>query len=267
MPVNKHGVAAQPIKPITFTYILDIFDLTFHRDTASSITMVLQEDFVIKPKNDQKPSAVVIFLHGLGDTGEGWRGIFGEHQNQNVRYIFPNSATRRVTLNGGARMPAWFDLKSLDGSNEDAAGIKEAANEVRELIAEQMRKFELPSNKIFIGGFSMGGALALYTSLTHKEPLGGVVALSSWLPMHKSFLNPSDSEHSLNCQSCDILQGHGSMDVLVPLSFGKATNTVLKGGRGKNSVNMFKEYAGMSHSSCDQELCDVKNFIDNCLKK
>ena len=226
--------------------------------------MVLKEDFVIK-SSDGKPSSVLIFLHGLGDTGEGWSGIFGDHRNPKTHYIFPNSAVRKVTINGGARMPAWFDLKSLDGSDEDVPGIKEASNEVKILIAEQMQRFELPSTKIFIGGFSMGGALALYTSLTHKEPLGGVVALSSWLPMHKSFLDPSDTEHSLQCQSCDIFQGHGGMDVLVPYAFGEATHKVLNGGRSKTSRNLIKKYAGMSHSSCDQELCDVKDFVNSCL--
>lgn len=37
------------------------------------------------------------------------------------------------------------------------------------------------------GGFSQGGALALYTALTMEKTLGGILALSSWLPLHKEF--------------------------------------------------------------------------------
>ena len=37
------------------------------------------------------------------------------------------------------------------------------------------------------GGFSQGGALALYTALTMEKTLGGILALSSWLPLYKEF--------------------------------------------------------------------------------
>jgi len=36
-----------------------------------------------------------------------------------------------------------------------------------------------------LGGFSQGGALALYSCFTYDKPLAGVVALSAWLPLHK----------------------------------------------------------------------------------
>lgn len=36
--------------------------------------------------------------------------------------------------------------------------------------------------------FLQGGALALYTGLTHQEQLGGMVVLSSWLPLRDNFL-------------------------------------------------------------------------------
>lgn len=41
--------------------------------------------------------------------------------------------------------------------------------------------------RIVLGGFSQGGALALYTGLTAKFKLAGIFTLSSWLPLHKSF--------------------------------------------------------------------------------
>lgn len=41
----------------------------------------------------------------------------------------------------------------------------------------------------FVCGFfsPQGGALSLYTALTTQQKLAGVVALSCWLPLHKSF--------------------------------------------------------------------------------
>lgn len=40
-----------------------------------------------------------------------------------------------------------------------------------------------------LGGFSQGGALALFSALTFDQPLAGVIALSCWLPLHKHFPN------------------------------------------------------------------------------
>lgn len=84
-------------------------------------------------------------------------------------------------------MPSWFDLKSLEATGpEDEKGIKQAAAEIRLLIDEEVAAGISPS-RVILGGFSQGGALALYTALTHPQQLGGVIALSCWLPLHKSF--------------------------------------------------------------------------------
>lgn len=42
-------------------------------------------------------------------------------------------------------------------------------------------------NRILLGGFSQGGALALHAGLTYPEPLAGVMSLSCWLPRHAHF--------------------------------------------------------------------------------
>ena len=43
------------------------------------------------------------------------------------------------------------------------------------------------SFRIILGGFSQGGALAIYTGLTSQYKLAGIVGLSCWLPLHKGF--------------------------------------------------------------------------------
>ena len=92
-----------------------------------------------------------------------------------------------VTLNAGFRMPSWFDLRSLDPSGqEDEEGIRKAAKMVHSMIAEEVAA-GIPTKRIVIGGFSQGGALAIYSALTFPEPLAGVIALSAWLPLHQKF--------------------------------------------------------------------------------
>ena len=98
-----------------------------------------------------------------------------------------------VTLNSGFQMPSWFDLKSLSPNGpEDEAGVKSAAEYVNSLIEAEIAG-GIDSSRIILGGFSQGGALSLYTAVTTKHRLGGVVALSCWIPLHKQLatLDPS----------------------------------------------------------------------------
>jgi lysophospholipase-2 len=80
-----------------------------------------------------------------------------------------------------------FDLRSLDANGpEDEEGIRRATELVHSMI-EQEIKGGIASNRIVLGGFSQGGALALYSALLFPKPLAGVIALSCWLPLHKQF--------------------------------------------------------------------------------
>uniref|UniRef100_A0A3Q3EDA9 palmitoyl-protein hydrolase n=1 Tax=Labrus bergylta TaxID=56723 RepID=A0A3Q3EDA9_9LABR len=141
----------------------------------------------------EKETAVVIFLHGLGDTGHGWAETLMEIQPSHVKFICPHAPSIPVTLNMKAMMPAWFDLMGLKPDiPEDESGIKRAADNIKAII-EHEAKNGIPPHRIILGGFSQGGALSLYTALTCQHQLAGVVALSCWLPLHRSF--PSVRSH------------------------------------------------------------------------
>lgn len=202
-------------------------------------------------------TATVIFLHGLGDTGHGWASSFAAIQSPYIKYICPTAPTMPVTLNGGIRMPSWFDLMTLDANGpEDVEGIKRAAESVHQLI-DQEEKNGIKSNRIILGGFSQGGALALYSALRLQKPLAGIVALSCWVPVNSEF-----PDAAIGNRDTPVLQCHGDMDPLVPIQWGQMTSTVLK--RFMKNVE-FKKYSGLSHSSCDEEMADVKEFIDKHL--
>lgn len=51
-------------------------------------------------------------------------------------------------------------------------------------LIESEVKSGIPRNRIFIGGFSQGGAVALYTAFAVNKPIGGIIALSTWMPLH-----------------------------------------------------------------------------------
>ncbi|TKR96752.1 hypothetical protein L596_010728 [Steinernema carpocapsae] len=225
---------------------------------ASKMSAVEGNAPVVVPAKD-KHIGTVIFFHGLGDQGDGWASMFkDEIRNKAVKYICPNSADRPVTLNFGMSMPAWYDLKGLSpDSEEDDAGIAAATQFVHALVEKEIAA-GIPANKIILGGFSMGGALAIYAGLTCKHKLAAIVGLSSFL-LQRSKLPGS---HTANLQT-KVLLGHGTNDFLVPLTFGQMTEKAIK---AFNPNVEFKTYQGMQHSSCPQELNDVKAFIEKALK-
>ncbi|POI29111.1 hypothetical protein CIB84_007139, partial [Bambusicola thoracicus] len=59
-----------------------------------------------------------------------------------------------VTLNMNMAMPSWFDIIGLSpDSQEDEVGIKQAAENVKALIDQEVKN-GIPSNRIILGGFS-----------------------------------------------------------------------------------------------------------------
>ncbi|KAM4706212.1 acyl-protein thioesterase 1 isoform 4-T4 [Rhinophrynus dorsalis] len=166
-----------------------------------------------------------------------------------------------VSLNMNMSMPSWFDIIGLSpDAQEDESGIKKAAENVKALIDQEVKN-GIPSNRIILGGFSQGGALSLYTALTTHQKLAGVVALSCWLPLRTSF--PQASANSAN-KDVSVLQCHGESDPLVPLMFGSLTSDNLKTIINPANVS-FKTYSGLTHSSCTQEMSDIKQFIEKQL--
>ncbi|OWF43055.1 Acyl-protein thioesterase 1 [Mizuhopecten yessoensis] len=189
----------------------------------------------------------MIFLHGLGDTGHGWAQGFGQLNLSHVKCVCPTSQTRKVTLNGGMPMPSWFDIFGLDPkARQDEEGIRKASQELKDLIKEEAKY--ISTEKIFIGGFSQGGAVALYTALTSDSQLAGLIGLSTWLPLHDKFIS-NDIGKSKHLKDLNMFQGHGKADPMVPYTWGEMTSKILKAN--VKSVT-FKSYDDMGHSSCAQ---------------
>uniref|UniRef100_A0A3P8ZQQ3 Acyl-protein thioesterase 1 n=1 Tax=Esox lucius TaxID=8010 RepID=A0A3P8ZQQ3_ESOLU len=154
-----------------------------------------------------------------------------------------------------------FDIIGLQtDAEEDEAGIKQASENIKALIDQEVKN-GIPSHRIVLGGFSQGGALSLYTALTTQQKLGGVVALSCWLPLRNSF--PQASANSAN-KEMNVLQCHGEADPLVPVTFGCLTVEKLKTLCNPSNIT-FKTYPRMPHSACPEEMMDIKEFIEKQL--
>ena len=196
----------------------------------------------------------VIWLHGLGADGQDFVPVAEELKLPvAVRYIFPHAPRRPVTINGGFVMRAWYDIKGNDISAEqDAAGIQEAQLAIEALIAQEIER-GIPPQRIFLAGFSQGGAIALHTALRRNEPLAGLLALSTYLPL----ADTAKQEATTGSRKTPIFMAHGRQDPIVPCTLGLASREAL---RELGYTIAWHEYP-MQHSVSDQELSDIETWL------
>jgi predicted esterase len=117
-----------------------------------------------------------------------------------------------------------------------------------ESILEKQLKIS-NKNKLFIGGFSQGGALAQYIGLTSKFNFTKIVSLSGYCPDIKIKL--SDEKSNLKIQAI-----HGVDDNVININLAKTSYEKLK--IIKNFV--LKEYK-MGHEVINEEIFDVRDFL------
>lgn len=214
------------------------------------------------------PRHSIIWLHGLGADGEDFVPV-AEEMNLPVpvRYIFPHAPMRPVTINGGYVMRAWYDITSAIPASgqgmggdayQDAAGIRASQAEIEKLIAQQKR-YGVEAQDIFLAGFSQGGAIALHTGLRHVGRLGGILALSTYLPLADSLAG----EASVSARDCPVFMAHGRGDEVIPYALGRssAQRLVESGYRVE-----WCEYA-MPHSVCMEEVADIERWLVRQLRQ
>ena len=210
-------------------------------------------------ESGKQPQHSIIWLHGLGADGQDFVPVADELElPAAVRYLFPHAPRRPVTINGGFVMRAWYDIAhpSID-AQQDEAGIRESQAAVEALIAQEMARGIAPRN-IFLAGFSQGGAIALHTALRRDESLGGVLALSTYLPLADS----ASREASADSRRTPVFMAHGLYDPVVPYALGAASrDALLELGYAVE----WHEYA-MQHSVCDEELRDIESWLAGQMK-
>ncbi len=106
--------------------------------------------------------ASVIWLHGLGDDGNGWSQVvasLGLPRGKAVRFIFPHAPVMPVTINNGMTMRAWYDIREANfNSRADLAGVRRSQAQIEALIANEVKR-GVPSRRIVLAGFSQGERL------------------------------------------------------------------------------------------------------------
>ncbi len=210
------------------------------------------------------PTAAIIWMHGLGASGDDFAAILPELDLTGcpaIRFVFPHAPVMPVTLNSGYVMPAWYDIFGTElGAGavrqEDAAGINKSQQDIEALIAHEVSRGIHPS-KIVLAGFSQGCAIALHTGLRHPAKLAGIMALSGYLPIASTVA----TERSAANANTPIYMAHGTQDPVVVLSRAESSRDVLA---GLGYAVQWHTYP-MPHSVHPREIADISAFLQQVL--
>jgi phospholipase/carboxylesterase len=214
----------------------------------------------IEVNTNKQPSSCVIWLHGLGANGHDFKDIVSElkiPKGMGIRFIFPHAPIQPVTINAGYPMRSWFDILGLDvNAKQDEIGIRKSQRSIEHLINNVICT-GIPSQRIILGGFSQGGAMALHIALRLPQKLAGMIGLSTFLPL-ADLLHVE--RHTMN-EKTAIFLAHGRQDSVVPFAFGKMGFDLL---RKLGYVVSWHEY-NLPHSVNAQEVADVSAWIQKIL--
>lgn len=199
----------------------------------------------------------VIWLHGLGADANDFAPIVPElhfPNHKGIRFVFPNAPIRPITINNGMAMRGWYDILSFERleKNEDEKGLYESQTLINALIRKENER-GIPSDRIFLVGFSQGCAMTLLTGLRYPDKLAGLIGLSGYLPL----ASRTATERSTANQDTPIFMAHGDFDPVVPIHLGQQSSEQLL------SLGYHVEWHQypMAHQVCAEEVADMNAFL------
>lgn len=204
-----------------------------------------------------QPQWSIIWLHGLGADGNDFAPIVPQLLRPHwpeLRFVFPHAPVRPVTINGGMRMRAWYDIRNLAlDQRADEQGVRESIAEVDALIAREQDR-GVPPARVILAGFSQGGAIVLAAALRREQAVAGVMALSTYLPLAMQ----SAAEATRGGCATPVFMAHGSFDPVVVHDLGARSRDALI---ALGVVVDWHVYP-MQHAVCPDELRDIGQWLD-----
>jgi phospholipase/carboxylesterase len=202
------------------------------------------------------PRHAVIWLHGLGADGHDFEPIVPQLVDRAwpaLRFVFPNAPVRPITINGGMAMRAWYDISGLEiAQRQDETGIRASVLLVGELIEREVAR-GVPAQNILLAGFSQGGAVVLGGGVRYPQRLGGIIALSTYLPLAEK----TDAEAATANREVPVFMAHGMLDPTISHALGEMSRDYL----AQRGYNVEWHAYPMAHQVCAEEIDDLKRWL------
>ncbi|XP_047040979.1 lysophospholipase-like protein 1 [Helicoverpa zea] len=211
-----------------------------------------------------KHTGTVIFFHGSGSSGadikEWVRLMVANFSFPHLKVMYPTAPLQPYTPAGGAMSNVWFDRADITPDvPEKSDSIANIEMEVKKLINKE-NSAGIPSNRIIVGGFSMGGALAFHSAYCWDRNVAAAFAFSSFLNNNSAVFN--EIKNASGTRLPPLLQIHGDSDDLVDWEWGHGTFKTLKelGVQGE-----FHTMERLGHSLNKRGMRTIKDWIEKHL--
>ena len=205
-------------------------------------------------------NACIIWMHGLGADASNMEGLADQLVNLSlikIKHVFLDAPIRSITIHNGMQTRAWYNICGatlLD--REDAAGILESQKQIEDAITVQINQGMTPQ-RIFLAGFSQGGAMALFCGINCTQQLAGIISLSAYLPLIKQCITNV-------AITIPIFMAYGQYDTIVQPIWTKHSVQWLQ-DHDYNNITLH-EYS-MEHSVCREEIVDLSSWLVDHIKK
>ena len=206
---------------------------------------MLQYDLIAPTRATAEPFHCLV-LHGLGDSKEGWKPVAAELKTPELGWCF---AQAPLPYYGGW---SWFDIYA--DHSIDQAQQQESRDELERLIDHLLTTLGLPSERLFIMGFSQGCLMTLDHGLRAARRYAGLIGISGFLGR----LDEYPAAFGAAVKQQHLLLTHGLYDSVLPIN---ATRRVKDRLLALGVPLDWREYAKDHSLDPVRELGDLRAFL------
>jgi len=200
---------------------------------------------------------IIIYYYVKAGIRDWVRSLIGrDFKGSHIRYVYPTAPLQSYTPFGGEESTVWFDRHKVGITADEERGSMAESYDIAHRHIKKQLDDNIPLHRIIVGGFSMGGALALHTGYHLNTDLAGVFAHSSFLN-RKSVVYESLHEEP-NVSLPELCMFHGSDDDVVKFAWGKETfNSLSKLGVSGS----FTELHNTAHELQESSMINLEEWI------
>lgn len=165
------------------------------------------------PARDKDSRRLMIMLHGLGDSIEGYRWFPEVMGLPWLNYLLVNAPDEYY---GGY---SWFDF-----AGDMVPGVERSRSLLFSLL-EDLRARGFSTDQITLGGFSQGSLMSIEVGLRYPERFAGIVGISGYVCEPEKLL----CELSPVAFQQRLFMTHGTLDPMIPFAKVREQVNMLKG--------------------------------------
>lgn len=197
------------------------------------------------PARTSASQQLLVVLHGLGDSLDGYRWMPGELGLPWLNYLLVNAPDEYY---GGY---SWYDIYG-----DAAPGIARSRRLLTELL-DTLPGRGFPTAQTALFGFSQGCLIALETGLRYPHRLAGLVGVSGYLQDVAALVR----ELSPAAREQRILMTHGRHDPLIPIAPVRRQAEQL---RQAGLRLEWREFDKAHTLAGEEELGLIRTFLEGC---